>query len=250
MPHAVRENAKQTFLSEMREAIRKSSRSYDPIALEILTYVIHYEPVSLYRITRMLPYGISSIYKKAKRLLKDGLIRSFTIEKPEDKRSKSIYKATVKGIFTCWAYGCLKNNEFTARLMYRWKIDENELKWLNSFLSELPKVINPNDVTILESPTIMAMAVLMSSENASEDRSLQKEIAKYIISKLGPKAAELNDEDIVLGSKEYFVGINNSERIVHLYACLGCSKFCSMITVPVDELKCKYLCSIIEKFKS
>ncbi len=250
MPHAVRESAKQTFLSEMREAIRKSSRSYDPIALEILTYVIHYEPVSLYRITRMLPYGISSIYKKAKRLSKDGLIKSFAVEKPEDKRSKSVYEATVKGIFTCWAYGCLKNNELTARLMYRWKIEEDEMKWLNSFLFELPKIINPNDVTILEDPIIMAMAILAFSENGDENRSFQKEAAKYIISKLGPKAAELNDEDIMLGSKKYFVGINRSEGLAYIYACLGCSKFCSMMTVPIDELKCKYLCSIIEKFKS
>ncbi|NAY82514.1 MAG: hypothetical protein GU362_06555 [Thaumarchaeota archaeon] len=250
MLHSERETVKPNFLSEMREAIRKSSRSYDPIALEILTYIIHYEPVSLYRITRMLPYGISSIYKKAKRLSKDGLIKSFEVEKPEDRRSKSVYKATVKGIFTCWAYGCLKNNELTTRLMYRWGVDESEMKWINTILYSLPKIISPNDVTLFENPMIMIMAAMIFSENNDGNKTLQKDMAKYIIGKIGPKAAELNGDDMIIGGKKYFVGLNFSEKSAHIYTCVGCNKCCSMLTVPLDELKCEYLCKAIEKFKS
>jgi len=250
MPHSERETVKPNFLSEMREAIRKSSRSYDPIALEILTYIIHYEPVSLYRITRMLPYGISSIYKKAKRLSKDGLIKSIKVERPEDRRSKSVYKATVKGIFTCWAYGCLKNNELTSRLMYRWGVDESEMKWMNSILYSLPKIMNPNDVTLLENPMIMIMAAMIFSENNDGNKTLQKDMAKYIIGKIGLKAAELNGDDMIIGGKKYFVGLNFSEKLANIYMCAGCYKFCSNLTVPLDELKCGFLCKAIEKFKS
>jgi len=189
------ETVKPNFLSEMREAIRKSSRSYDPIALEILTYIIYYEPVSLYRITRMLPYGISSIYKKAKRLSKDGLIKLIEVERPEDRRSKSACKATVKGIFTCWAYGYLKDNELTSKLMHRWGVNESEMKWMNMILYSLPKIMNPNDVTLLENPLIMIMAAIIFSENNNENKTLQKDMAKYIIGKIGPKAAELNGDD-------------------------------------------------------
>jgi len=189
------ETVKPNFLSEMREAIRKSSRSYDPIALEILTYIIYYEPVSLYRITRMLPYGISSIYKKAKRLSKDGLIKLIEVERPEDRRSKSACKATVKGIFTCWAYGYLKDNELTSKLMHRWGVNESEMKWMNMILYSLPKIMNPNDVTLLENPLIMIMAAIIFSEDNNENKTLQKDMAKYIIGKIGPKAAELNGDD-------------------------------------------------------
>ena len=110
--------------------------------------------------------------------------------------------------------------------MYRWKIQENEMKWLNSFLCNLPKIINPNDVTILENPLIMVMAALISAENENENKSFQKEAAKYILSKLTTKAAELNDDDLMLGSKKYFLGINIAEKLAHIYMCIGCYKFC------------------------
>jgi hypothetical protein len=243
------ETVKPNFLSEMREAIRKSSRSYDPITLEILTYIIYYEPVSLYRITRMLPYGISSIYKKAKRLSKDGLIKLIEVERPEDRRSKSACKATVKGIFTCWAYGCLTDDELTSRLMRRWGVDESEMKWMNRILYSLPKIMNPNDVTLLENPLIMIMVAMIFSENNNDSKTLQKDMAKYIIGKIGPKAAELNGDDIIIGTKKYFMGLNFSENLVHIYMCTGCYKFCSMLTVPPDKLNCEYLIKAVEKFK-
>ncbi len=244
-PKPEKDVERQSFLSEFREYIRASSKHYDPVTLEILTYIVHYEPISLYKITRMLPYSISSIYKKAKRLMKGGLIVPLFLENPEDKRSKLVYEATVKGIITCWAFGCIKHSELLNKLMYRWNAKASEIKSLNAILSSLPKLINPNDVTILEDPLLSVLAVILFSK---KDETGQAEAIRYFFSKLWSVISESSSDDIFIGSKKYLIGVSRSNEMVYVYSCKGCEKLCSMCAMPLNNVRCEVLLKALQKF--
>ncbi|WP_243665921.1 hypothetical protein [Vulcanisaeta sp. JCM 16159] len=112
---------------------------YDNVVNDILAYVIMRGPITLYRISRETPYSISSIYKKAKYMVKNNLIIAKEVD--DKLNGRHMYEATVKGLLTCLAYKCLDDDAILNRLKVKWNLRNYDNIRLISILMILPYVV-------------------------------------------------------------------------------------------------------------
>lgn len=102
----------------------------------VLSRIIQREPVTLYRVTRETMLNFSTIYKKASRLLVNGLIRQ-----SQTKTRGNLYEATVKGYLVCLSAACLEDHVVLSKIKHRWGLGHFDQRALLHFLTTIVAVL-------------------------------------------------------------------------------------------------------------
>lgn len=231
------------------------SKKYDKALLDILAYVLQHGPTTIYRAARDLPYSISLTYKKANRMLEEGLIK-----KVQEEYNRTLYEPTAKGILTCLVYGCLDEAFLVERLMQRWGLSGISPRALVPIFRVLPYVIRPSDITLLEDPKLLSMAILsdgkkldqLGPEVAREAkvaalRTLMGEFFNMLIN-CEPKVSEGSTEaGLIISSEDFTIHVDPANRSVFVYNCRRCKSNCSMVSFSFDSPNCKYLSDVYRR---
>ncbi|WP_084019942.1 hypothetical protein [Vulcanisaeta thermophila] len=228
------EEIPETLRNEIKHIINVD---FDKAMNDILAYIILHEPVSLYKITRDTPYGISSVYKKAKRMINDGLIKSSLNHNISDKRCRNLYEATVKGILTCMAYKCLDDEVLLNKLRIKWQLKTFCSQRIVSILKLLPQIIKiSNDSEVIENPRALMVLILTFASDHAHTKNLEmNQVIRdayaaalyYIINRLILDKS-LNDE-VIIGHKDFLIGMDSNRGRVIIYSCKLCNKNCFLI---------------------
>jgi len=216
---------------------------YDKIINDILAYIITRGPTTLYRITRDTPHSISSIYKKAKRMVKDYLIR---VVGNGNRSNGAVYEVTIKGLLLCLAYNCVDDDLVLNKLRNKWGLRNHNVDNLIQLLMLIPHVVKDGDLRVLESIDtlmIMMLSVLMNNQhvggkNMNKDviTSMRSTSIYYIVNDIiMNNLSQTRKPDIVIGNDSYLVGYCRLDNTLYVYMCRLCAKNCVMTPMQINS---------------
>ncbi len=209
------------------EDLRLKLRSFlgldlDKAICDMLAFIITNEPTTLYRISKSTSYGISTVYKKARKMLKDGLIKC-----AYSGEAGCLYEATVKGLLACLSYSCLDDTLVLRKLHLRWH--KFVLNGLALVIALLPNALGREDVGMLENNGYVIERV-KSFINLRPD-----DVQKAIIGIRGLR---------LLRGNGFLLSICDSDIII--VNCMLCEKRCFMTRPNGNCLLSKYALEIID----
>lgn len=203
----------------------------------MLAYFITKGPATLYRLSRDTPYSISTVYKKAKRMVKDCLIKAI-----DSNGDRSIYDVTVKGLLVCLAHGCVDDELVLIKLRSKWGLKGYDVDKLIALLSFIPYVVKYGNEGILDNvESLMIILSGITSSMVSIGKSVDEHVminAKdasiyFIISNIIMNGLSQNTKpDIIIGNNFYLVGYCKRENAYYVYMCRLCTKNCLLTHVP------------------
>ena len=159
-------------LKTLRNAVHSIfNAKYDDVALNILGYVINNEPVSIYRVAKTVPYTFSLTYKKANKMIQEGLVRRVPASDAKDHRSRRLVESTVKGLLTSWNLGYMDDRELRESRGRKWGVDADRFPKLDRVFKLLPTVASERDTAVFQDLWVLAAAVAAYDESrpARED---------------------------------------------------------------------------------
>ena len=229
---------------ELRTKFRKLINvEYDKIINDILAYIITRGPTTLYRITRNTPYSISSIYKRAKRMVKDYLIR---VVGNGNRSNGVVYEVTIKGLLLCLAYNCVDDYLVLNKLRNKWGLRNHNVNNLIQLLMLIPHVVKDSDLKVLEnidSLIMMILSTLMNNQhlegknmNSDAITNVRNTSIYYIVNDIiMNNLSQTKKPDIVIGNDSYLVGYCKLDNTLYVYMCKLCTKNCLMTPIPVNS---------------
>ncbi len=217
---------------------------YDNVMNDILAYIIMKGgPVTLYRVSRETPYSISSIYKKAKYMVKNNLI--LARESSDRLNGKHVYEVTVKGLLTCLAYKCLDDDIVLSRLKARWNLRNYDNGKLITILTILPHIVRGESLRIIENiDTLMitALSTLINNSSISGKlidestvTSIKNTSIYYLVNNILSNSSNVKRPDIILGNNSFLVGYYRNSKMLYVYICRLCEKNCVLTYTTCDE---------------
>jgi len=216
---------------------------YDETMNDILAYIVTKGPTTLYKVSRDTPYSISSIYKKAKRMTKEYLIRAVGNGSRGDS---TIYEVTIKGLLLCLAHNCVDDDLVLSRLRHKWGLRNYDDDKLIPLLMLIPHIIRDNDLRVLENIDalmIMILGTLMTNQQTrgkavDEDiiTSVRSTSIYYVVNDVIMNNLTPNKKpDIIIGNNSYLVGYRKLDNTLYVYMCRLCTKSCLMTLIPVNS---------------
>ncbi|ADY00707.1 MAG: hypothetical protein ACP5L5_06180 [Vulcanisaeta sp.] len=216
---------------------------YDNVMSDMLAYIIIRGPVTLYRVSRETPYSISSIYKKAKYMVKNNLLTPMGLNGKSN--GKHIYEVTVKGLLTCLAYKCLDDDIVLNKLKIRWNLRNYNNYRLVSILTVLPYIIKNENLRIIENiDTLMITALSALVNNTIINNKLIDEYTVtnvkntsiyYLVSNIINSMSNNKKPDIILGNNSFLIGYYKNSKILYVYICRLCDKNCILTYASCDN---------------
>jgi hypothetical protein len=215
---------------------------YDKTINDILAYIITRGPTTLYRITRDTPHSISSIYKKAKRMVKDYLIR---VVGNGNRSNGAVYEVTIKGLLLCLAYNCIDDDLVLNKLRHKWGLRNHNFDNLIKLLMLIPHVVKDSDLRVLESIDalmIMMLSILMNNQHVG-GKNMNKDVITnvtstsiyYIVNDIiMNNLSQARKPDIVIGNNSYLVGYYKDDT-PYVYMCRLCTKNCLMTPMQINS---------------
>ena len=229
---------------ELRTKFRRLINvEYDKTINDILAYIITRGPTTLYKITRDTPHSISSIYKKAKRMVKDYLIR---VVDNGNRSNGAVYEVTIKGLLLCLAYNCVDDDLVLNKLRYKWRLRNYNVDNLIQLLMLIPHVIKDSDLRVLENIDalmIMMLSVLMNNQHVG-GKNLNRDVITsvrsisiyYIVNDIiMNNLSQTRKPDIVIGNDSYLVGYRRLDNTLYVYMCRLCAKNCLITPMQIDS---------------
>ena len=231
------------------------SAKQDDVALNVLMYVINNEPLSMYRVAKTVPYNFSLTYKKANRLLREGLIRHIPSDS-RDRRCRRLFESTVKGLLTAWNCGYMDDSEVYECLRKKWHVGVEELSKFEGVFKLIPDVISDRDAAILQDLSLLAAAVTAhdscraGSRNGRpsvEDEAQAKRYAsRYVLANAVKRVSP--GRMVVFSSGDYTISYEPDRGKTFVYSCALCDRGCFMTEVPPRTPKCGTLEDILGSF--
>ncbi|MGC9180354.1 MAG: hypothetical protein ACP5GZ_09165 [Vulcanisaeta sp.] len=216
---------------------------YDNVMSDMLAYIIIRGPVTLYMVSRETPYSISSIYKKAKYMVKNNLLTPMGLNGKSN--GKHIYEVTVKGLLTCLAYKCLDDDIVLNKLKIRWNLRNYNNYRLVSILTVLPYIIKNENLRIIENiDTLMITALSALVNNTIINNKLIDEYTVtnvkntsiyYLVSNIINSMSNNKKPDIILGNNSFLIGYYKNSKILYVYICRLCDKNCILTYASCDN---------------
>lgn len=250
------EAAQITCLKALRNAVHVIfSAKYDDVALNILAYVINNEPVSIYRVAKTVPYTFSLTYKKANRLIHEGLVRPGPASEIKDRRCRRLVESTVKGLLTSWNLGYMDDRELLESLGRKWGVDADHFPKLDRFFRLLPAVASEKDTAVFQDLWVLAAAVAAyeGSRPAREDVRRSDEglqdggcASRYVLAQALKKVCKGNT--VVFASEDYAISYEPEWGRTYIYSCALCDKGCAMTEVSPRFPKCEILNDLLTSF--
>lgn len=242
------------------KALRSSVKSIlctkqDDVALNILMYIISNEPVSVYRVAKTVPYNFSLTYKKANRLLREGLIRPIPAVDSKDRRCRRLFESTVKGLLTGWNLGYMDDRELLESLMKKWGIGSEGLSKLEYVFNSLPRIVSEKDTAILQDLPALAAAVADSADArpapkrprpGDVDADGEKYASRYVLAHALKRVCR--GSIVVFASAGYTISYEPEMGRTFIYDCTLCDRDCSMTEVSPRSPKCKALNDLLGSF--
>ena len=250
------EAAQVTCLKTLRNAVRAIfNAKYDDVALNILGYVINNEPVSIYRVAKTVPYTFSLTYKKANRLIHEGLVRQVPAGEVKDRRCRRLVESTVKGLLTSWNLGYMDDRELLESLGRKWGVDAGHFPKLDRLFKVLPAVASEEDTAVFQDLWVLAAAVAAYEDNrlAQEDALRPDEgpqdgrcASRYVLAQALKKVCK--GSTVVFASEDYAISYEPGLGRTYIYSCALCDKGCAMTEVSPRFPKCEILNDLLTSF--
>ena len=216
---------------------------YDNVINDMLAYIIMKGPVTLYRVSRETPYSISSIYKKAKYMVKNNLI--LARESNDRSNGKHVYEVTVKGLLTCLAYRCLDDDIVLSKLKAKWNLRNYDNRRLISILTILPYVVKGESLRIIENIDTLMITTLSTLVNGLTignkiiDETTVTNVKNisiyYLINSIISNTSSIKRPDIILGNNLFLVGYYRDSKMLYIYICRLCEKNCVLTYSSCDN---------------
>ncbi|GAB6945788.1 hypothetical protein [Vulcanisaeta sp. JCM 14467] len=233
----------------LRQELRRLvSVDYDDVMNSMLAYIIMRGPVTLYRVSRETPYSISSIYKKAKYMVKNNLI--LAKESNDRLNGKHVYDVTVKGLLACLAYRCLDDNIVLSKLRIKWNLRNYDNHKLVSILMILPYVVKGESLRLIENIDTLMITTLSALVNDSTiGNKLIDEITitnvknvsiYYLVNSIISNTSNIKRPDIILGNSSFLVGYYKDSKMLYIYLCRLCEKNCALTYSSCDN-RCRLI---------
>ena len=242
-PNTITSNS-ELIPEELRHELRRLvSIEYDNVLNDILAYIIMRGPVTLYRVSRETPYSISSIYKKAKYMVKNNLI--LARESNARLNGKHVYEVTVKGLLTCLAYRCLDDEVVLSKLKVKWNLRNYDNHRLISILAILPYVVKGESLRIVENIDTLMITTLSALINDSTmgskliDETTVTNVKNvsiyYLVNSIISNTSSAKKPDIILGNNLFLVGYYRDSKMLYIYLCRLCEKNCVLTYSSCDN---------------
>lgn len=242
------------------KALQSSVRSIlggkqDDVALNILMYVINNEPVSVYRVAKTVPYNFSLTYKKANKLLREGLVRQIPAADSKDHRCRRLFESTVKGLLTAWNQGYMEDREVYESLKKKWSIGAEDLSKLDHVFKLLPSMVSGGDTAIFQDLFLLAAAASdyencrMGTKNGQPpevDAEAKRYASRYVLAKALKKVS--SGRMVVFASADYAISYEADLGKTFVYNCSLCDRCCCMTEVPPRSQKCDALEELLTSF--
>ena len=237
-------NGSDLIPESLRQEFRRLvSIEYDNVLNDMLAYIIMRGPVTLYRVSRETPYSISSIYKKAKYMVKNNLVLAKELN--DRLNGKHVYEVTVKGLLTCLAYRCLDDNIVLNKLKAKWNLRNYDNHKLISILTIIPYVVKGEGLRIIENidalmiTTLSALVNGLSIGNKLIDEATVTNVKDasiyYLINSIINNTSSIKRPDIILGNSSFLVGYYRGSRMLYIYLCRLCEKSCVLTYSSCDS---------------
>ncbi len=222
---------------------------YDKTINDILAYIIMKGPTTLYRVSRDTPYSISSIYKKAKRMVKDYLIKE-----NESVGDRHTYEVTVKGLLVCLAYNCLDDEIVLNKLCRAWQMRSYCCQRLIELINVLPILfrLDPGNTKIIEDPRTLMVLLISNADQLREliNNNLFRNIINiathYLVSRLFLEGQVVTKSSILIGNDQFIVNVS-LDGDIYVYTCKLCNKQCFALRLPTINTQCLLLYEMRKK---
>ncbi|WP_054857107.1 hypothetical protein [Vulcanisaeta sp. JCM 16159] len=224
----------------------------DDTIKDLLAYIIYNEPVTLYRISKNTRFAISTVYKKARKMIQYGLIRSLSIGEVNSERN--IYVSTVKGLLTCLALDCVDDEDMIFnKLCQKWHLRSYCCQRVMKIINVLPALISidGNIMRVIDDPRTVMMVIL---ERKDQLKSLIKYdilndvinmAMHYLINRLIIDGGIITKSSILIGNDKFVVNIGLDGN-AYVYMCRLCGKSCMGMKILSDCHDCVLLREIKE----
>ena len=243
-------------LRTLRESIRSVlNTKQDDVALNVLMYVINNEPLSMYRVAKTVPYNFSLTYKKANRLLREGLIRHIPSDS-RDRRCRRLFESTVKGLLTAWNCGYMDDSEVYECLRKKWHVGIEELSKFENVFKLIPDAISDKDTAVLQDLSVLAAAVTAYENcragtrngrpSAEEEGQAKAYASRYVLANAVKRVSP--GRIVVFASDDYTISYEPDRGKTFVYSCALCDRGCLMTEVPTRTPKCGHLEGILASF--
>lgn len=226
----------ESLRAELRRLVNVE---YDNVVNDILAYIITRGPVTLYRVSRETPYSISSIYKKARYMVKNNLLS------PRELNGKHMYEITVKGLITCLAYKCLDDEVVLSKLRVRWNLRNYDMHGLVSILTVLSYIARNENLGVLENIDALMITALSTLINNPtmiskfiDERTItnvKNSLIHYLINNVINGMPNNKKPDIILGNNSFLVGYHKNTRSFYVYMCTLCEKNCVLTFITCND---------------
>lgn len=242
----------KTLLTSVRSIFKTKQ---DDSSLNILMYVINNEPVSIYRVAKTVPYNISLTYKKANKLLSEGLVRQVPVVDSKDHRCKRLFESTVKGLLTAWNLGYMEDRNVYESLMKKWKIGAEDLSKLGRVFKLLPSVISDKDTAVLQDLSVLTAAAsafescrtgAADGQPSEGEAECKKYASRYVLANTLKKVS--SGRIVVFASPDYAISYEVDLGKTFVYNCNLCDRRCCMTEVPPRSPKCDALEELLASF--
>ncbi len=119
-------------------------RFLDEIEISILRAYIRYRSISVYRASNLTGIAVSTGYRKARRLLRLGLIR---------RDGSHTFRVTVRGLLQCLAQGCENTAFLVNKIRLAWRLNAS-FEEICSYLIALAQIMKRLGLTLGSLPHI------------------------------------------------------------------------------------------------
>ncbi len=228
-----------------------SGMEIDDTIRELLTYIIYNEPITLYRISKNTRFAVSTIYKKARRMIQYGLIRSLNNDELNGERC--VYVSTVKGLLTCLAINCVDDpGIIISKLCQRWHLKNYCCQRVVKVLRVLPVLLGIDDdaLRMIEDPRAIMISILEHRDQLR--KSLNPDLlddvintaTHYLISRLIIDSNITTKSSLLVGNEGFVISVDLNGS-TYVYLCKLCEKSCMNITIPSSS----HGCALFHEFK-
>lgn len=239
--------AQVTSLKALRSAVHAIfNAKYDDVSLNILGYVINNEPVSVYRVAKTVPYTFSLTYKKANRLMREGLVRQVSVGDVKDRRCRRLVESTVKGLLTSWNLGYMDDRELLESLRRKWGVGVDHFPKLDRVFKLLPTVASEKDTAVFQNLWVLAAAVAAYDESRPVQEDTAKYASKYALAKALKKVCR--GKTVLFASDDYAISYEPEWGRTYIYNCALCDRDCAMMEVSPRTPKCDTLNDLLSSF--
>lgn len=254
-PRRTVEASQAASLKALRDSVKAVLHTkQDDVTLNILMYVIYNEPVSIYRVAKAVPYYTSLTYKKANRLLRDGLIRQAPAGASKDHRCRRLFESTVKGLLVGWDLGYLDDSEIYRCLKSKWAIGDEEFSKLRHVFKLIPGIVSARDTAVLQDTFVLAAAATAyesckpksTAGTLLEQDEGKKYASRYVLGKALRRLPR--GRTVAFSSDKYAISYELDKGRTYVYECALCDRKCSMAEVSPRSPKCDLLNRLLSSF--